>query len=233
MFDIRPADPRDCAFLAEMAYASMLPVVGHGLFDRALDGLPVTPLGFLEALIATGANHWGQLASFLVLTAAGEPAGAAGAFCSSDPDWRPLTPAGFEAVSATLDWSPADAKLFWRRYLLSFGIAPTPPVLAQPASYVIEYISIRPAYRGRGGAGRLLAGHVARARLQGHRSIGVSAVIGNDRPIDPTAASALSCRTASGPSNMAAAFPVWTGLSCGSIEAVTARCAPSFVKQSF
>lgn len=180
-FPIRRAQPSDIPFLADVMYQSMLPGFGKGIFDSQLDGTGVTPLEFHEALLREGANNWGQLEDFLVVDdAVGRPAGAMGSFLSNQSDQRPLRPDGFEAVSHSLGWSPEVAKAFWMKYVAMFGLFGKAPNLFQPADYVLEYAAIREDMRG--GAdlyGKLVLAHAARAREQGHKVIGVTAVHGN------------------------------------------------------
>lgn len=162
-------------------YDSMLPGVGRGLFDAALDGTGVDPVSFNEQLLLAGASNWGQLDDFLVVEAEGErQAGAAAAYDSSRPDKRPLTGEGFQKVSQRLGWDGAAARTFWTRYVRAFGLFGDAPQLAQPAAYVIEYVAVRQDLRGRGLAGRLLAAHIGRARAEGHRAVAVSAMYGNE-----------------------------------------------------
>jgi hypothetical protein len=54
---IRRADNRDIGFLADVMYQSMLPGVGRGIFDAALEGTGVDPIAFHEGLLSTGANN--------------------------------------------------------------------------------------------------------------------------------------------------------------------------------
>ena len=129
----------------------MLPGVGHGIFDAALEGTGVLPVDFNEALILSGANNWGQLESFLVLETPDKiRAGAAGAFLSSVSDPRPLTAEGFITVSKHLDWTPVIARDFWRKYVSFYGFFGNTPTLAQPGDYVIEYVGVGRRSVGRG-----------------------------------------------------------------------------------
>lgn len=177
---VRPATDDDIRFLAQVMQDSTVPVVGHGLFDKALDDVEIAPLAFNEALIRSGANHWGQLGSFVVIEEQGEPVGACAAYRSDDPDRRPLTPDGLKRVTEHLGWTQDQSRAFWRRYVSLFGLFGDLPQLFQPAPYVLEFTGIVPSQRGRGHLPALLAAHVERARAQGYRQIGVSATIGNE-----------------------------------------------------
>lgn len=178
--NVRPANRSDAPFLAEMMQISTMPVVNRGLFDVAIEGTDTDPLRFNEALILSGANHWGQLDSFVIIEEDGHLFGACAAYLSSDPDRRPLTPLGLKLVTDHLGWSTDTSRLFWRRYVSQFGLFGDLPQLHQPAPYVLEYTAIRTGHRGRGLLAPLLSAHVDRARSQGHKMMGVSAVIGND-----------------------------------------------------
>ena len=176
----RPARAEDARFLAEIMHESVIPVVNRGPFDAALEGLDIDPVSFDEALILSGANHWGQLDSFIVLEEDGEPVGAAAAYPSKQPDMRPITPEGLQKVTEYLGWTPEQSRGFWRKYVSFFGLFPELPHLAQPADYVLEYVAIRESHRGRGLFLKLVEAHAERARALGHKTLGISAVIGND-----------------------------------------------------
>jgi len=178
---VRTATAEDSRFLAEIMYQSMLPGVGRGVFDSALAETGVDPIDFNEALLLAGASNWGQIEDFLVLDAPGAPrAGAAAAYLSDRSDRRPLTGQGFEAVAEQLAWPRETARSFWRSYVGSFGLFGDAPQLAQPAPYVLEYISVREALRRRGFCQLLLGAHLDRARALGHRQVAVSAMFGNE-----------------------------------------------------
>lgn len=176
----RPATEKDARFLAEIMHESVIPVVNRGPFDAALEGLDIDPVSFDEALILSGANHWGPLESFIVLEVDGELVGAAAAYPSKQPDMRPITPEGLEKVATYLGWTPEQSRGFWRKYVSFFGLFPELPHLAQPADYVLEYVAIKEAWRGRGLFLKLVEAHAERARKLGYKTLGISAVIGND-----------------------------------------------------
>jgi GNAT superfamily N-acetyltransferase len=204
----RMATSADSRFLAAMMYESMLPGVGHGVFDAALAGTGVDPVAFNEALLLAGASHWGQIEDFLVLETPNAPqAGAAAAYLSDRPDRRPLTGEGFEAVSERLGWSRDVSRGFWRTYVRAFGLFGDAPQLAQPVPYVIEYIAVPVEVRRRGYAQALLDAHVERARGLGHRQVAISAMYGNA----PALAAYLRCgfreHARLGPERFGGAFP--------------------------
>ncbi len=177
---IRPAVTDDVPFLAQMMYDSTTPVVNRGLFDLVLEGIDIDPLKFNEALILSGANHWGPLGSFIVAEQDGELVGACAAYLSSDPDRRPITPDGLALVAEYLGWSQEQSRGFWRKFVGFFGFFGDLPQLFQPADYVLEYTGIRADRRGQGLLQPILAAHRERARDQGHKTMGVSVVIGNE-----------------------------------------------------
>jgi GNAT superfamily N-acetyltransferase len=205
--NIRPAGPQDAPFLAEAMYESTVPVVNRGLFDLALTDVDIDPLKFNEALLLSGASHWGQLDSFIIVEEDGEPAGACAAYLSSEPDRRPLTPEGLKLVSEHLGW-PADVgRRFWMRYASQFGLFGDLPQLHQPAPYVLEYTAIRAKHRGRGLLAPLLSAHVDRARSQGHKMMGVSAVIGNDAALKAYTKFGFQFHKRVGPEEYGNAYP--------------------------
>lgn len=180
---IRPAVAEDRAFLAEIMHESTIPVAGRGLFDAALEGTGTDPLAFNEALLTTGSSSWGGIQDFVVLEEDGERAAAAAAYLSSNPDRRPLSAEGFEAVSSALGWSQDAAQAFWRSYVAGFGFFGNAAHLEQPAPYVLEYVAVKPDYKGRRLVNHLLAAHAERARAAGHPVMGVSAMYGNEPAI--------------------------------------------------
>jgi len=178
----RGASPDDIPFLAQVMYDSMLPGVGHGIFDAALAPTGAGPIAFHEALLRTGSSNWGQLESFLIIDGPdGRPGAAMGYFLSSSPDRRPLTAEGLKTVSQHLRWSSAASRDFARRYTSFFGMFGNAPQLAQPAEYVLEYVAVRPDLRRQGLYGALVEAHAERARALGCRTIGTTAVLGNDK----------------------------------------------------
>ena len=200
----RKATVEDSRFLAEMMYESTLAGVGRGLFDTALAGSGVAPIDFNEALLLAGASNWGQIEDFFVLEAA---AGAASAYLSDRSDRRPLTAEGFEAVVDRLRWPRDRARAFWRRYVRLFGLFGDAPALAQPARYVIEYVAVPAALRGRGYAQVLLDAHLRRARALGHGEVAVSAMLGNEPALRAYRRCGFREHDRLGPERFAGAFP--------------------------
>jgi GNAT superfamily N-acetyltransferase len=179
MPSLRQGRIEDTPYLARVMYESMLPGAGRGIFDSALSGTGVDPIAFHQALLSTGANNWGQIDSFIILEADGDPQAAMGAFLGDMPDMRPLTGEGFAAVCEALRWPTAVARGFWREYVSFFGLFGTSPQLVQPAQYVLEYAAVEPAFRGRGLHRRLLEAHADYARRAGYSTMGTTAVFGN------------------------------------------------------
>lgn len=207
-WSLRAARPDDTPFLAGVMYESMLPGVGRGVFDQALEATGVAPLAFHEALLAAGASNWGGLADFVVLDGAEAPrAAAAAAYRSAQPDWRPLTAAGFKAVSERLGWSQDTARAFWRSYVAAFGLFGQAPQLAQPADYVIEYVAVDPALRGRGLVRPLLDAHAERARAAGCATLGISAMVGNEPALRAYLKYGFREHARLGPEQFGGAFP--------------------------
>ena len=219
---VRSATSSDAPYLAQVMYDSMLPGVGHGIFDAALEGTGVLPVDFNEALILSGANNWGQLESFMVLETPDKiRAGAAGAFLSSVSDPRPLTAEGFITVSKHLDWTPVIARDFWRKYVSFYGFFGNTPTLAQPGDYVIEYVGVGEAFRGKGLYGRLLQAHADRAKLQNHQTLGVAAVVGNEPAIRSVLKFGFREVVRFGPEDYGGKFPGMVRFLCDVPEAET------------
>jgi len=209
----RPAAAADSRFLARTMYQATFAGVGRGLFDVALTQTGVDPLAFNEALLLAGASNWGQIDDFLVLEADdGSHAGAAGAYLSDRQDLRPLTAEGFEAVSGRLGWSPDAARAFWRAYVRAFGLFGDSPQLAQPAAYVIEYLAVPEALRGRGHARLLLEAHAERARANGHAQVAISAMFGNAPALETYLRCGFREHARLGPERFGGAFPGVTRL---------------------
>lgn len=205
---VRQAISSDCRYIAEVMYESMLPGVGHGIFDAALEGTGVGPIAFHEALLVTRSNNWGQLDSFFILEADGEAQAAAmGAFFSNISDLRPITAEGFKSVSEHLGWSPGAARDFWRKYVSFFGLFGNAPQLAQPAQYVLEYVSVRPNFRGRGLHGLLVAAHANRAKSLQYKTLGHTAVFGNEAVLPALAKFGFREHSRFGPELYRGAFP--------------------------
>lgn len=178
--DTRQAGNEDAEYLAGVMYDSMLPGAGRGVFDVALEGTGTNSLQFHEAMLLTGASNWGQIESFFILEVEGKRAGAMGAFLSSMSDRRPLTAEGFARVSEYLQWEPSVARAFWNKYVAFFGLFGNAPQLEQPAEYVLEYAAVDSMLRGRGLYGRLLAAHAERAKERGYKTMGGTAIAGNE-----------------------------------------------------
>jgi GNAT superfamily N-acetyltransferase len=178
--NVRPAVTGDHRFIAEMIYESMLPVVGRGMFDAALEGTGVDPVAFHEVLLLNEASNWGQLDSFFVLEDEdGKPGGVMGAYFNDQPDLRPLTAEGFERVVAKLNWSKEMAQGFWRKYVSFFGFFGTAPQLQHPGEYILEFGAVRPDLRGRLLYRHMVNAHIARAKERGYKSVGSTGVAGN------------------------------------------------------
>jgi GNAT superfamily N-acetyltransferase len=178
---IRHASESDVSFLAWAMLESMRPGPGVGLFEAALDGTGTDSLSFHEAMLLAHANNWGQIENFLIIeTEDGEAVGAMAAFRGDISDLRPLTGDGYKAVSDSLGWSQAVARLFWQKFVSFFGIFGNAAQLFQPAEYVIEYAAVCSKHRRKGLYTELLEAHVSRARTLGHSTLGGTAVYGND-----------------------------------------------------
>ncbi|RAK52387.1 hypothetical protein [Phenylobacterium deserti] len=205
---VRRAHAADIPFLAWAMYESMLPGVGYGIFDAALEGSGTDPIAFHEALLEVGANNWGQLDSFFIIDAPdGTPGAAMAYFISSMSDRRPLTAQGFKAVSAHLGWSPEVAREFWRKYTSFFGLFGNAPQLEHPTDYVLEYAAVRPDLRRQGLYGRLIEAHARQARALGHTALGNTAILGNDKVLGAMAKWGFEEHARFGPEHYRGQFP--------------------------
>jgi GNAT superfamily N-acetyltransferase len=186
----------------------MLPGVGRGAFDIALEPTGADPIDFHEALLRTGASHWGQVDSFFVIDGPdGSPGAAMGYFLSARPDRRPLTAEGFKRVSEHLGWPRLASGEFWRRYTRFFGLFGDAPQLAQPADYVLEYAAVRPELQRRGLYGRLTEAHAEQARAMGCRTLGGTAVFGNDKVLGALLKAGFREHARFGPEHYGGEFP--------------------------
>ncbi|GGH24726.1 hypothetical protein GCM10007036_31320 [Alsobacter metallidurans] len=178
---IRAAEPDDITFLANIMYQSTVAGVGQGLFDDALAGTGASPLLFNEAMLRTATSKWGQLKDFLILEDDQGPIGAAAAYAPDPEDLRPITPNGLSKLAEQLEWSTEVTNHFYQKFVRLFGLFGSSPQLQQPARYVIEYAAVIEERRGLGLIRHLLAAHAARAKDNGCDTLGISAMIGNDR----------------------------------------------------
>lgn len=176
---IRDAAREDIHFLAQMTYEAMLPPLGVGLFDHALELTGTDPVAFIEALIENDLNQWSTLANYLIIEKDGYICGSAGSYLPSTRDWRPLDPDKLGPVESSFNWSKSEVADFKRIFADTFGATAMPDILSLHADYIVEYVAIVPEARGNGLVGELLSAHCRRAEAMGAASVGISVVKGN------------------------------------------------------
>lgn len=212
-FRIRRAREADCRDLAIFMYESMLPGVGHGIFDHFLRNIALSPVEFHEALLRTGTNNWGQIDSFFVIELDdGSLGGGVGAFLSSLPDLRPLTADGFTRVSQHLGWTQEMARGFWLDYIGFYGPFGASAQLRHPGDYVLEYAAVRGDLRGTGLYAHLLEAHAQYAREAGFASMSTTGVAGNTSVIRALTRFGFEPAGQFGPEYFRGAFPGFTRL---------------------
>lgn len=171
---LRDAAPTDAPLIAWVQVEAARSGTPLGFWDLALPG-PDEPRLQLMADIATSAReHFAHVSGFLVAEVDGEPAGALSGYAPGKKKLGHFV----AALNQTLErhgWSEA------HRQLLGLRIAPAVACFSETPedSWVVEWVALRSAARGRGVAARLLDAILERGRSAGFRRAQITYLIGN------------------------------------------------------
>jgi GNAT superfamily N-acetyltransferase len=171
---IREARPDDRTFLAWVMLAAARSHLPLSFWDLALPG-PETPrLETIADLVKAEPRNFGNYDGFLVAEAGGRPLGAVSAYDSADKSLENFTTA-FAGVLAKREWSPEHMELVYQRIAPASSCMPDSP----EGVWVIEWVALAPAARGKGIARRLLNGILDRGRRAGYADAQIGVIMGN------------------------------------------------------
>lgn len=177
---IRSATEADIPFLAEIELIASTPPFPHSLWDPLVAPTGTATLSFLEAMFRVGALRWGAVEDFVLLEKAGRRVASCAVYepAKEEADRRTLRLNRLPALAGALGWSSATESAFRQSYEAFWG--PSGAHLEPHAPILIESVGVVPGARGRGLGRALMQAACDKAVQRGHRTIGVSAFLGND-----------------------------------------------------
>lgn len=172
---IRPAAPRDAAFLAWTMLTASRSHLSRGAWDLYVDAVEPRVLALLARLATQPEPSFCRWEHFLVAEVDGEPSAALAAYAGGEPLLRDPGAAMTAASRDALGWDDAarlagDARLAG---FLTCAVAPS------PSAWAIEWVAAVPAARRRGLVQRLLDVACETGRARGYRESELAILIGN------------------------------------------------------
>ncbi|MGH6873001.1 MAG: GNAT family N-acetyltransferase [Rhizomicrobium sp.] len=169
---VRPATRDDGAFLAWVIFTASRGHLPRGWFDIILEKPEPYCLDFCRRLVLAEAVSWWHWSLFAVAEIEGEPAGAACGFLDERVYAR-SSDAMREAADG-IAMPRAERAALWPRgsFIMS-------TVSSEAGAWTVENVAVKPAHRGQGVTGALLADSFDRARAAGARRAQISFLIGN------------------------------------------------------
>lgn len=177
---IRSATRADIPFLARIHYEATLPPSDQCFWDELLVGANTTSLSFIEAMLQADASNWGNVCHCFVLEEQGNPLAAAAGYTPYAEDYRILDLSRLDVIAHSLGWSETITQQFYQRYQQMFDDDPQPIFFMPQADWMIEYVAVLPAARGRGLAKALLRAILDEGRSRGHTHAGIAIINGNE-----------------------------------------------------
>ncbi len=171
---IRPAEAGDADFVVWTILAAQRGHRPRGWFDIMLDRSEAECLAFVRQVALAPTRSWWHVSHFLIAEADGQPAAA---LCALPVDGTVETSraaiveataaSGFDAAErAALGQRGAYARHCWMQ--------------GELGNWIVEHVATRPAYRGRGLMGALLAHALAAGADRGYKRAQITFYIGND-----------------------------------------------------
>jgi ribosomal protein S18 acetylase RimI-like enzyme len=171
---IRPATPRDGAFLAWVCLAAGRSHVATSFWDLLLATQDGDLHAYLERLLLAPQRSWWHHAHFLIAEVDGEPAAALSGFAPEDPGVAQPEKAVLEAArDHGLDEASLAAGMTRAAPFFSCTTSPS------PGAWLVENVATLPAFRRRGLVAELVPGILDRGRAAGHGLAQLTIFIGN------------------------------------------------------
>ena len=171
-FSLRPAEPRDAAFLGWACVAASRSQMPRGWFDIVLQRDEAFVLEFAKYLVLAKARSWWHWSLFYVAEADGTLASAMCGF-GDESVYRRSREAMAEA-SEKMSIGKDEQGQLWPRG--SFVVS---TATSEPNAWTIENVGTKPEFRGMGATQALLAKELELARAAGFRRAQISFFIGN------------------------------------------------------
>jgi GNAT superfamily N-acetyltransferase len=180
LLTVRSATIADIPLIAQIAYEATLPPTNHCFWEDLLVDTQTSTMAFIEAKFRANASNWGSATDFLILQEDGEAVAAAAGYEPSATDYRPLRLDAMAAVAEMLNWSQAILQGFLDRYEALWQFEPTQDFLRPQAPWIIEYVAVLPAARGRGLGKALIQLMLDWGRSRQYSHAGIMLINGND-----------------------------------------------------
>jgi len=166
------ARPAHIPFIAWVTLTAFRSHLERGFWDILIDGTEKETLRFLEALVATQAQHWVHLQNFIVAEVDGKPAAALSGYFERESSLRE----GMEEANRAIGRSAEEAMAGWQR-ARSIGLcAPR----HSEGAWIVENVATVPEFRRQGMVDRLTASILDIGRQRGATTAEVALFIGND-----------------------------------------------------
>jgi translation initiation factor 4G len=171
---IRDATPDDADLIAWTQVEASRSGTPLGFWDLALPGADGPRLALIREIALSTKQHFAHVSGFLVAELDGEPVGALSGYAPAVKKLGHFVGA-LNQVLERGGWSEA------HRRLLDVRIGPAVAVFSEaPADrWIVEWVALRPAARGKGIAARLLEAILERGRAAGFKKTQITYLIGN------------------------------------------------------
>lgn len=170
--NVRPAEPRDAAFLGWACVMAARSQLARGWFEIVLRRDEAFVLEFAKYLTIAKARSWWHWSLFQVAEVDGVPASAMCGF-GDDSVYRASSAAMAEAA-ARMGIAKDEQAEFWPRGAFIISAA-----TSEDDAWTIENVATRPEFRGTGATQALLARELDIARAAGFKRAQISFFMGN------------------------------------------------------
>ncbi|HEY5145967.1 MAG TPA: GNAT family N-acetyltransferase [Polyangiaceae bacterium] len=145
-----------------------------GFWDLALPGTDEARIALIAEIATSPREHFAHVSGFLVAEVDGEPVGALSGYAPKVKKLGHFVGA-LDYVLERRGWSEAHRKL------IAFRIAPCMTCFSDSPDdrWIVEWVALRPAARGKGVAAELLRAILARGRAAGFRKAQITHLIDN------------------------------------------------------
>ncbi len=179
LVSVRQATRADVSFLAQIDHIASIPPFERSIWDQYLEGTGTPTVRFLEAMLDEDASNWGRVEDFIIIEIGGTAAAACAVYVDVGGERGIVKLTKLPNIARRLGWDQNAINNFRAEYEKDWAGDDT--FLKAQAEATIESVGVLPEFRGRGLGDRLMRESKAKARRDGHASIGVMVVDGNDR----------------------------------------------------
>jgi ribosomal protein S18 acetylase RimI-like enzyme len=172
--EIRDATAADVELIAWTQVEASRSGTPLGFWDLALPGADDTRLALVGEIATSSREHFAHVSGFLVAEVDGQAVGALSGYAPKAKKLGHFVGA-MNQVLERHGWSEAHQRL------IGFRVAPAMACFSDSPDdrWIVEWVALRPAARGKGVAAELLRAVLARGRSAGFRKAQITYLIGN------------------------------------------------------